>query len=152
MELKDYKYIIDNCENKINNAIWLLEMKKYNIKYEGWENVLDNIISMITNTDNYTTKKIFEVLKKIRASFYILFITNIDIKEIIRKLMFKLIETQENLVSKLQIIEITSLFESRIVQGTRYIIHLEAFINRILLMLYKINTNDVNDTIIKPII
>ena len=38
---------------------------------------------------------------------------------------------------KLRIIEITNLFELRISQGTRHIIHLEAYVIRILFLLYK---------------
>ena len=63
--------------------------------------------------------------------------------------MIKLINSQNNQNIKLKIIEITSIFNSRIVKGTRYIIHLEAYINRIL---YLLHTNNNKDFIIKPII
>ena len=50
--------------------------------------------------------------------------------------MIKLLEKDFALEIKTNIIEITSIFELRISQGTRYIIHLEAFIIRIIHLLY----------------
>jgi len=138
LEPKDYCNIIDKSQNKINLAIWLLEMKKYGIDYDdNWENVIDNIVSEITNVKNYNQNNLLKILTKIRSSFYILFITNINIHIIVRKLMTKLLKTQKELKLKFKIIEITSIFENRITQGTRHIIHLEAYIIRLIYLLYK---------------
>ncbi len=138
LDPKDYCNIIDKSQNKINLAIWLLEMKKYGIDYDdNWENVIDNIVLEITNVKNYNQNNLLKILTKIRSSFYILFITNINIHIIVRKLMTKLLKTQEELKLKFRIIEITSIFENRITQGTRHIIHLEAYIIRLIYLLYK---------------
>ncbi len=140
------KEIIDNSDNKVNHAIWLLEMHKYGIKYEkNWEYVIDNIVENIINPDNQNNKKLYSVMKKIREQFYILFITNISTQMIIRKIMVKLLESVENLKLKYYIIDITSIFEQRLSQGTRHIIHMEAYIARLIYLFTNYNGgNDYN--------
>jgi replication factor C subunit 3/5 len=140
------KEIIDNSDNKVNHAIWLLEMYKYNITYEkNWEYVIDNIVENIINVDNQNNKKLYTVMKKIREQFYILFITNISTQMIIRKIMIKLLESVENLKLKYYIIDITSIFEQRLSQGTRHIIHMEAYIARLIYLFTNYyNGNDYN--------
>ena len=71
-------------------------------------------------------------MKKIREQFYILFITNVPTQLIIRKIMSKLISKTQNLKLKYHIIDITSIFEQRLSQGTRHIIHIEAYIARLI--------------------
>lgn len=133
---KDYIEIIQKSENKMNIAIWLLEMKKYKINYQDdWQKLLDKIIVLITDYDNYNQKNILSVLNKIKNYFYLIFITNINSQEVIRKLMNKLLKTQNCIKLKLRIIEITSIFERRISQGTRHIIHQEAYIIRLIYLL-----------------
>ena len=51
--------------------------------------------------------------------------------------MKKLISNIEDIKIKYEIINITSIFELRMNKGTRQIIHLEAYIMRILQLLYK---------------
>lgn len=130
--------IISKSENKVNMAIWLLEM--YRLKYDyndNWERLLDDIVNLILNLKNEKIKKTIDAISNITSNFYILFITNISTKEIIRKLMTKLISNINNIKLKLRIIEITSIFELRIAQGTRHVIHLEAYMIRIIYLLYK---------------
>ena len=140
------KEIMDNSDNKVNHAIWLLEMYKYGIKYEkNWEYVINNIVENIINPDNQNNKKLYSVIKKIREQFYILFITNISTQMIIRKIMIKLLESVENLKLKYFIIDITSIFEQRLSQGTRHIIHMEAYIIRLIYLFTNYNKgNDYN--------
>lgn len=140
------KEIMDNSDNKVNHAIWLLEMYKYGITYEkNWEYVIDNIVENIINPDNQNNKKLYSVIKKIREQFYILFITNISTQMIIRKIMIKLLESVENLKLKYFIIDITSIFEQRLSQGTRHIIHMEAYIIRLIYLFTNYNKgNDYN--------
>jgi len=131
--------IIENSDNKINIAIWLLEMHKIKINYKNnWNNLLDEIVNMLVDNSNYNLKKTKLMISKILNNFYILFITNIPTKQIIRKIMLKLLKTQTNIKLKLRIIEITSIFELRISQGTRHIIHIEAYIIR---LIYLLNNN-----------
>jgi len=130
--------IISKSENKVNLAIWLLEMYKLNYKYDdNWEKLLDEIVGLILNLNNDNIKETVNTLTKITANFYILFITNISTKEIIRRVMIKLLSNLDNIKLKLRIIEITSIFELRIAQGTRHVIHLEAYIIRIVYLLYR---------------
>ncbi len=82
-------------------------------------------------------------MKKIREQFYVLFITNIPTQIIIRKIMTKLLEKVDDLKLKYNIIDITSIFEQRLSQGTRHIIHMEAFIAR-LIYLFTNYKNDLN--------
>ena len=70
----------------------------------------------------------------IKEYFYILFITNVPTQLIIRKIMSKLISKTQNLKLKYHIIDITSIFEQRLSQGTRHIIHIEAYIARLIFL------------------
>ena len=147
IKLKPFEYhkIIKKSENKVNLAIWLLEMRKYNLEYKpNWENVLDEIVDLILDKTQYSQKKLYKTLVQIRSKFYTLFITNIDTKEIVRKLMRKMLNRQDNLKLKLRIIEITSIFEARITQGTRHIIHLEAYIIQLIYLIYNYNKDKDN--------
>jgi replication factor C subunit 3/5 len=137
------KTIIENSDNKVNHAIWLLEMFKYGIKYEkNWEYVIDMIANIIIKPTIQNNKKLYSVMKKIREQFYILFITNIPTQLIIRKIMLKLIIKTENLKLKYNIIDITSIFEQRLSQGTRHIIHIEAYIARLIYLFTSYHNND----------
>jgi replication factor C subunit 3/5 len=130
--MKDLQFIINNSENKITHAIWLLELKKYGIKYKkNWTILLDNIVIMILNSHNYNNHKFYSCIKKIRDIFYNLFITNIPIQVIIKTLMIKLLQNVELLELKINIIEITSIFEQRLSAGTRSCIHFESYIIRL---------------------
>jgi len=132
---KKLSNIISNSENKVNHAIWLLEMYKYGIKYEkNWEFAIDCISDTIVDPSIQNNKKLYTVMKKIREQFYILFITNVPTQLIIRKIMGKLISKISDLKLKYHIIDITSIFEQRLSQGTRHIIHMEAYIARLIFL------------------
>jgi len=142
LDIKKINEIIKLSENKINNAIWLLELYKNGYNYNtNWHQILDRLTKEIINTTNITNKTynntIKTLIKNLRSDFYILFTTNIDIIEIFRKIMLKLIKNVDDTNLKLRIIEITSIFEKRISMGTRYIIHFEAYILRIVYLLFK---------------
>jgi replication factor C subunit 3/5 len=143
ISLPDLCEIIKISDNKINYAIWLLELKKYNIEYKkSWEILIEEIVDIILDNSNYTNNAFLNSMRKIREIFYNLFITNILTQNIIRCLMTKLLEkVDDNIELKLNIIEITSIFEQRISSGTRSITHFEALIVRLfyLFTLYKKN-------------
>jgi len=80
-------------------------------------------------------KKLYSNIKKIREKFYILFITNISTSIIIKKIMIKLLEKVNNIKTKYDIIYTTSIFENRLNQGTRHIIHIEAYVIRLIYLL-----------------
>ena len=138
--------IILNSDNKVNHALWLLEMYKYGItqnnsKAANWSSVIDSMVEMITSSDINNNKKLYSVMKKIREQYYILFITNIPTQMIIRKIMIKLLESIDCICLKYSVIDITSIFEQRLSQGTRHIIHMEAYIAR-LIYLFTTNKNE----------
>jgi replication factor C subunit 3/5 len=138
--------IIIKSDNKVNHAIWLLEMYKYGITYDkNWEQVIDNIVDMILEPNIQNNKKLYSVMKKIRDQFYVLFITNIPTQTIIRKIMVKLINKIDNLKLKYHIIDITSIFEQRLSQGTRHIIHMEAYVARLVYLFTTYNKSNSFD-------
>lgn len=132
------KEIIMKSNNKINHAIWLLEMHKYNIEYtKTWEIIIDYIVHNINNFKIKTNNKLYNILRNIRDKFYILFITNISTQTIIRNIMNKLLELNNNIKLKYEIINITSLYEEKISQGTRNIIHFDNYIIKLLYLIEK---------------
>ena len=76
--------------------------------------------------------ELYSTIKRIREKYYILFITNISTQIIIRNIMLKLLNVINNIEIKYKIIDITSIFEQRLSQGTRHIIHIEAYISRLI--------------------
>lgn len=147
LEIGDFRYILENCDSKINNAIWLLEMKKFGVpNSHSWKLVINKMVDLVVKGDNLTSKYIQEFIKETREYFYILFITNIDVKKILTHLMLDLIKNVDDLELKFKIIDIISTFELRISQGTRYIVHLEAMMIKIL-TLFQNNKNFKNKQI-----
>ena len=147
LEIDDFRYILQNCDSKINNAIWLLEMKKFGVpNSHSWKLVINKMVDLVLKGGNLTSKYIQEFIKETREYFYILFITNIDVKKILTFLMLDLVENVEDLELKFKIIDIISTFELRISQGTRYIVHLEAMMIKIL-TLFQYNKNFKNKQI-----
>ena len=137
ISIEDYKYILENCDSRLNNAIWLLEMKKLNVPNDhSWKVVIDNIINLVLYSDNLTQKKIGNFITKIREQFYILFVTNINIKKILLSILINLINKTENLDIKYKIISIISKYELRISQGTRCVVHFEGMMIEILYYIY----------------
>ena len=127
------KEIIMNSDNKINHAIWLLEMYKYNIEYtKNWEIIIDYIVYNLNNFKIKNNNKLYNLLKNIRDKFYILFITNIPTQLIIRCIMNKLLELNNDIKLRYDIINITSLHEEKLSQGTRHIIHFDNYIIKLL--------------------
>lgn len=125
----NYKFILDNCDNKINNAIWLLEMIKLKISDDSnWKEVIEDIINLFINFNFNDNKKMVSLINNIRDKFYILFVTNINIKDIIVVLLTKLLEKINDIQLKYEFINIITKYESRITLGTRYIVHYEGMI------------------------
>jgi len=133
LEPWEYNDIIKKSEYKINTAIWLLELKKNNLQYKKtWEEMSFKIVDLILNKKNYNNNKCYSCIKKIREIFYLLFITNIPTQIIIKNIMINLLENVNDMNLKNNIIEITSIFELRLSQGTRQIIHFEAYCIRLI--------------------
>lgn len=125
--------ILVNSNQKIYNAIWLLELKNNGCEFvNNKDNIILEMVEMIINKKNYTSKKAYRVIKKCRELFYKLSITNISTQEIISEIMRKLLMYFEDINIKSHIIEITSIFELRKSQGTRHIECFEAYIIRLI--------------------
>jgi replication factor C subunit 3/5 len=139
ISFRDIHNIIIKSDNNINNAIWLLDMYKYNINYDNnWLETINDIVKNIINVNN--KNNIYKNIKENREKFYLLFITNISTQLIIRTIYIKLLENinilnindDEKLNIKYNIINIISKYENRLNQGTRHIIHVEALIVELL--------------------
>lgn len=129
----DILEILENSNQKIYNAIWLLELKKYNYVFDNSKDkILDTIVCMITNINNFNNKRTLNVIKKCRELFYKLSITNISTQEIISEIMIKLLKCFDDINIKSNIIEITSIFELRKSLGTRHIECFEAYVIRLI--------------------
>ena len=125
--------ILINSDQKIYNAIWLLELKNNGCDFiNNKDNIILEIVEMLINKRNYTSKKAYRVIKKCRELFYKLSITNISTQEIISEIMTKLLLYFDDVNIKSNIIEITSIFELRKSQGTRHIECFEAYIIRLI--------------------
>ena len=145
LSLEDMKDILTKSENNINKTIWLIEMKKYNIvDTNELYTVLTKIVDIIILKENYTTPNMANIIKNIRELLYILFITNIDFHIIIRKIMLLLLDKIKefhniNMIDYMnKIVCATSEFEYRISLGTRNIIHVEAYLIKIMCIINSI--------------
>ena len=140
LKYDELKLILKESKNKLNNALWLLEFKKHNIEmnYKPWDHELNILIEKVLDNKNYNNNDLKYIIDKFREIVYILFITNIRFQLIIRTIMNKLIENNLPINIKYQIINTTSIYENRISQGTRNIIHLEAYLIQIIYILNNI--------------
>ena len=128
-----YKISI-NSNNNINTAFLLLEASLNNTVYEienSWEDIIDNMSKIIIDTSkqlNKGLKKIKVFYRKLRELFYVLFITNIPTHTIIISIMKKLLQSTDDIILKNKIVETTTKFELRLTNGTRHIMHWEAYV------------------------
>ena len=136
--------ILRTCENKINNALCLLEMYKYNMykgltKYVDYNILINEISDYVYTIKNITTSiKLYNIMKNLREKFYLLFITNISIYTIIKRIMINLLDKVDDIKLKYQIVNVTSTCEQKINKGSRYIIQFEAYIISLLYIFYEI--------------
>ena len=128
-----YKISI-NSNNNINTAFLLLEANLNNTIYEienSWEGIIDDMSKIIIDTSkqlNKGLKKIQVFYRKLRELFYVLFITNIPTHTIITFIMKKLLQYTDDIILKTKIVETTTKFEFRLTNGTRHIMHWEAYV------------------------
>ena len=136
INIGEFNEIIKNCDNNINKIIWYLELKKNNLSdFTDWKIIVKKIVMLILSKIQ-TSKDLNNIIKKCREYIYILFITNLNLKLVIRFIMKELIKNIDDNKIKYKIINITSECELRMNKGTRQIIHLEAYILKILQLLY----------------
>ncbi len=133
LKSSDIVEIVKKSNNNINKLYGYLELKKFNVPFTpSWNRIITIIVDEVLNKKNYNIKTFPDLIKNLRELLYQLFITNIDfhiiIKEIINKIKYKISDNE----LKYKIIEETSKFENRISQGTRHIIHMEAYLIKII--------------------
>ena len=137
ISIEDYNKILDNSDYQVNNAIWMLEAKRYGVENNSsWIDIIKQMVNSFFELKNINSSEILSFLKKIREYFYILFITNLDIKKILNHFLTEFISKVDDLNLKFEIINIISEYEVRICEGTRYIVHVEAMMIKLLRLLY----------------
>jgi len=142
LTLINIKKILKRSKNNLYIIFWLLEMKKYNIPYKkNWRHIIKKIVKLVL-TNNHSSNSLNNVLIKFREYFYILYITNIKFNDLIFELMNNILKKLSNLDLKFNIIDLTSEVETRVNNGTRYLIHLEYYILKIIDLLK--NNNNKN--------
>jgi replication factor C subunit 3/5 len=133
LKSNDILDIVKYSNNNINKLFGLLEIKKFNVPITtSWDKIINMIGDLISDKKNYNTKNLPDVIKETRELLYQLFITNIDFHIIIKQIMNYLKNKITDNKLKYKIIEETSKYENRICQGTRHIIHLEAYLIKII--------------------
>ena len=125
--------IIKKSNNNINKVFWLLQFMQHNVPYNtSWHNLIVIIVDMCLDKSNYNVKNLPDLIKELRNLLYQLFITNIDFHIIIKEIMNNMKSKITDNICKYHIIEETSKFENRISQGTRHIVHLEAYLIKLI--------------------
>ena len=136
ISIEDYNKILDKCDHQVNNALWELEGKRYDMEEtSSWIDIIKQMVNLFFELKSLNSEKILLFLKKIREFFYILFITNLDIKKILNHFMIEFIKRLDKLEVKFEVINIISEYEVRICEGTRYIVHIEAMMIKLLKIL-----------------
>ena len=120
--------ILDNCDNNVKKAIWMLEFKRIDSKsVMTLEQVFDQVIDLILSCK--TAKNIVEIFdKKIRTHIYNILITNIKGSEIITTLANILIKKINSDRISAKILEYASDAEYNLIHGRRDITHIDYFI------------------------
>ncbi len=140
LKCSDIVEIVNNSNNNINKLYGYLEHKKFKVpNTSSWKKIIIIIVDEVLNKKNYDIKSFPDLIKEIRDLLYQLFITNIDFHIIIKEIMNNIKTKINNNNLKYKIIEETSKFENRISQGTRHIIHLEAYLIKVMQI---INSNE----------
>jgi replication factor C subunit 3/5 len=133
LKTTDLLEIVKNSNNNINKLYGYLEHKKFNVPFtSSWDKNIKIIVDELLNKSNYNIKILPDLIKQIRELLYELFITNIDFHIIIKEIMNTIKSKISDNKIKYKIIEETSKYENRLCQGTRYIIHLEAYLIKII--------------------
>jgi replication factor C subunit 3/5 len=144
LKINDYNRILEYSKGNIKEALWLLELYKYNYEkkniYFDTINLIKNIIISCNydQINNLNSNKFFHKIKLfIRDLFYNIIITNISGTKIMRDLLNKLCETSEIPEEcKYKIIEYFAYYEYNLVIGRRNIIHLEAAVIKTMELLF----------------
>ncbi len=134
INLKVINDIIDKSNLNIKKSLWLLQLyKNGHDLINNYDRIIDKIVLIIklSNIDYVT---------KIRALIYNIMITNISGTKIIIDILQLLLKSDDICFeSKHKIIKNASIYEHNLVRGRREIIHLDAFVIKIITILYNDN-------------
>lgn len=131
----DLNDIVQNCKRNIKSAMWLLEMHFLEIPSEPtWEKAIESICQYIINVGNSSVNLV--QLSHIKNVLYNVLITNIDLSDIYIQFAKNMVNNITDAHLYYKIVSICAEYEEKSKQGKRYIIHLEAMINKLLLVFY----------------
>ena len=144
---KKLKHILDNSNNNLKKAIWILDCKRMScnetITLDQVLNKVVNLLLSIKNMKNDTKNKknVIQIFEKIRTNIYKIVTTTIKGSEIISIIMDKLIDKidDDNINSK--IIQFASKAEYNLIHGRRDIIDIDRFIASVMKVLRSNNKN-----------
>lgn len=133
--------IIKDGELNIKKTLWLLQMTLYGIKNLelSWKESLNIIVTIIINFKNLNTNILKEdIVTIIREVLYKIFTTTISGSCILHELLNKIIYSNEfNTTILNEILQVASNSELRLYSGKRCVFHLEDFIYKIYIIIYK---------------
>lgn len=163
IEEDDLKDIVDKSDRSVKNALWMLDMKRYNIELPEnnrfnltplimLDKIYNDIIELLVKSmdDNLAGKITEEIYNANRANIYSILITNIDGSVIIVTLLDKLIKIinseknhsdESNDVNKsiqkdkicIEIVRAAAEFEYNLLHGRREIMHIDAFLAKVMM-------------------
>jgi replication factor C subunit 3/5 len=127
LNLKDYTEIIGRANGNIKKALWLVQLKKYDIEYAtSYDKTINKIVKLLLTCD-------ITACNNIRNNLYNIMITNITGTQIMKDIVKTIYSTDEiNEKRKLYIAEVAAKYEHNLIRGRREIIHLEAFVTGIM--------------------
>lgn len=125
--------LLSYYNNNLKEIICCLELYKNNCDTKlNWLELIKELSKKVYNTKNIN----LEFINYIKSKFYILYISNIAIKDIIINIMKCLLNLEKDYNIKYKIIELTSEFELRLNIGTRKIVHFETYIYNIISLIH----------------
>ncbi|AVG46136.1 replication factor C small subunit [Acanthamoeba polyphaga mimivirus] len=133
LNYNEMKFILDNCDNNIKRAIWILDCRRLNcdpfISLDAvFDSVVESILKSISETNNLV--KLFD--NDIRTDIYNILITNIKGSIVIATIMDKLIRKIKNDDINIKIIKYASEAEYNLIHGRRDITHIDYFIAHVM--------------------
>ena len=130
--------IVQQSNRNIKNAMWLLEMHILDIPFtQTWEKSIQKICHYIIHINDFTVNA--PQLTNVKNVLYNVLITNIELNNIYIEFAktFATLITDKQLYY--QVVSICAEYEEKSKKGKRYIIHLEAMINKLLVVFYTNN-------------
>ena len=134
LDLTTYNKIIRLSERNIKKSLWLLQLYNYG---ESFNTSYDDIVKVIV--DKYIISGNIKNIIAIRELLYKIMITNIPGSKIIKDILnYILVHSNITPMAKIDIVEIASKYEHRLVLCRREIMHLEAFIECVIMIIKKL--------------